>query len=85
MVFLPDPSDPFYDLMKPPRNETRAQRVSRLKLEKEARRINDTIEEQISVDRNSRQERKVTQVMLVGQSGSGEFSPSFSGVVTRTK
>jgi hypothetical protein len=77
MVFLPDPSDPFYDLMKPPGDETRAQKISRLKLEEEAQRINDTIEEQISVDRNARQERKATQVMLVGQSGSGEFSASF--------
>ena len=71
--------------MKPPGDETRAQKVSRLRLEEEAQRIHDTIEKQISVDRDARQERKTTQVMLVGQSGSGEFSPSFSRVATRTE
>jgi len=85
MVFLPDPSDPFYNLMKPPGDETRAQKVSRLKLEEEAQRINNTIEKQINVDRNARQGRKATQVMLVGQSGSGEFPPSFSSAATRTE
>ena len=68
--------------MKPPGDETRAQKVSRLKLEEEAQRINDTIEKQISVDRNARQGSKATQVMLVGQSGSGEFPPR---VATRTE
>jgi len=73
MGFLPGPSDPFFDLMQPPIDETPAQKTARQKRELDAQRINDAIDEEIKQDRaNAKKDRKVIKVLLLGQSESGE-------------
>lgn len=75
MGFRPHPSDPFYDLMKPPEDETPAQREARLTREADAQRVNDAIEDRIKEDRaRSKREEKVIKVLLLGQSESGVCS-----------
>ncbi|KAF9530617.1 heterotrimeric G protein alpha subunit [Crepidotus variabilis] len=73
MVFHPHPSDPFYEFMKPPEDETPAQKTARLKREADAQRINDEIDDQIKEDRNRiKKEREIVKVLLLGQSESGK-------------
>lgn len=73
MVFEPHPSDPFYEFMKPPDDETPAQKTARLKREADAQRVNDEIDLQIKEDRNRlKKEKDVVKVLLLGQSESGE-------------
>jgi guanine nucleotide-binding protein subunit alpha len=75
MGFIPHPSDPFYDLMKPPEDETQAQKTARLKREADAQRVNDDIEDQIKQDRAKIQREKETvRALLLGQSESGKIA-----------
>jgi len=77
MGFLPHPSDPFYDLMKPPEDETPAQKTARLTREADAQRVNDAIEDRIKEDRaRTKREEELIKVLLLGQSESGML-PSF--------
>lgn len=74
MGFLPHPSDPFYDLMKPPEDETPAQKTARLTREADAQYINNAIEDQIKEDRaKMKREKEVIKVLLLGQSESGGY------------
>jgi guanine nucleotide-binding protein subunit alpha len=76
MVFLPGPTDPFYELMQPPIDETPAQKTARQKRELDAQRVSDGIDEDIKLERaRSRKERKIIKVLLLGQSESGELGP----------
>jgi len=68
MGFTPHPSDPFYDLMKPPDDETRAQKTARLKREAEEQRRSNAIDKQIKEDSARIQREKVAlmKVLLLG-------------------
>ncbi|PPQ86411.1 hypothetical protein CVT25_003533 [Psilocybe cyanescens] len=71
MGFQPGPTDPFYELMQPPADETPAQKTARLKRELDAQRVNDTIDEDIKQERaKARKGKKVIKVLLLGQSES---------------
>ncbi|KAF8964777.1 heterotrimeric G protein alpha subunit [Flammula alnicola] len=73
MGFLPGPTDPFYELMRPPIDETPAQKTARLKRELDDQRVSDGIDEDIKQDRaNKKKERKIVKVLLLGQSESGK-------------
>ena len=73
MPFLPGPTDPFYELMQPPPDETPAQKTARQKRELDAQRHSDIIDEDIKQERAmSKKERKVIKVLILGQSESGE-------------
>lgn len=67
-------NDPFIELMRPPPDETPAQMMARRKREQDAERVSDRIDEQIKRDRmQSKKEREVTKVLLLGQAESGEY------------
>ncbi|EAU83998.2 heterotrimeric G protein alpha subunit [Coprinopsis cinerea okayama7 len=71
MGFVPGPSDPFYELMQPPPDETPAQATARQKRELDAQRINDRIDEEIKQERaRAKKERNVIKLLLLGQSES---------------
>ncbi|CAK5278367.1 unnamed protein product [Mycena citricolor] len=67
------PDDPFYELMRPPPDETPAQMTARIKREADAQRISDNIDEDIKRDRNAqRKARKELRILLLGQGESGK-------------
>ena len=67
-------NDPFIELMRPPPDETPAQMMARRKREQDAERVSDRIDEQIKRDRmQSKKEREVLKVLLLGQAESGEY------------
>ncbi|TRM66873.1 guanine nucleotide binding protein, alpha subunit [Schizophyllum amplum] len=73
MAFIPPPNDPFFELMRPPPNETPAQMTARLEREREAQRINDSIEEDIRNHRaRLKREKAAVKVLLLGQAESGK-------------
>lgn len=73
MVYLPGPTDPFYELMQPPADETPAQRTARQKRELDAQRVSDGIDEEIKKDRAMEKKKKqIIRVLLLGQAESGE-------------
>jgi guanine nucleotide-binding protein subunit alpha len=75
MVFLPGPTDPFYELMSPPPDETSAQKTARLKRELDAQRVSDSIDEVIKQERTKeRRKKNVIKVLLLGQAESGKYS-----------
>ena len=81
MVFIPGPSDPFYELMQPPANETPAQKTARQKRELDAQRHSDGIDEDIKQERaEAKKQRGVIKVLLLGQSESGEFTYWFTSI-----
>ncbi|KAF8741044.1 hypothetical protein AX14_005951 [Amanita brunnescens Koide BX004] len=66
-------NDPFIELMRPPPDETPAQMMARRKREQDAERVSDRIDEQIKRDRmQSKKEREVLKVLLLGQAESGK-------------
>lgn len=74
MVFLSGPTDPFYELMHPPPDETSAQKTARLKRELDAQRVSDSIDEDIKQERAKEKKKNVIKVLLLGQAESGEHS-----------
>jgi len=85
MGFLPGPTDPFYELMQPPSDETPAQKTARQKRELDAQRVSDGIDEDIKLERvKSRKEKKVIKVLLLGQSESGELCPGHNLLCANT-
>ncbi|KAF8803373.1 heterotrimeric G protein alpha subunit [Phlegmacium glaucopus] len=73
MVLIPGPTDPFYELMQPPPDETPAQRTARLKRELDAQRVSDSIDEDIKQERaRERRKKNVIKVLLLGQAESGK-------------
>ena len=69
-------SDPLTVALQPPPNETPAARDARLASEREAKKISDSIDEQIRQEKESRKAklkaRKQIKVLLLGQSESGK-------------
>lgn len=70
-----DDSDPFYEMMKAPANETPSQATARLKRELDAQNISDQIDEEIRNHRAQlKKEKNIIKVLLLGQAESGTFS-----------
>jgi hypothetical protein len=66
-------SDPFYDKLRPPANETPAERDFRLADEARAKQVSDAIDEQLKLERAEQRRNKVdVKVLLLGQSESGK-------------
>jgi hypothetical protein len=75
MAFNANEADPFYEIMRPPPDETPAQMTARLKREADAQRISDNIDEDIKRDRaQQRKARKELRILLLGQGESGTRS-----------
>lgn len=73
MVYLPGPTDPFYELMQAPPDETPAQKTARLKRELDAQRVSDGIDEDIKQERAMEKKKKnIIKVLFLGQAESGE-------------
>ncbi|KAG6818988.1 hypothetical protein H0H93_016608 [Arthromyces matolae] len=71
MVFAPGPSDPFYELMRPPPDETPAQATARQQRELDAKAHSDAIDETIKRDQEmAKKDKNVVKVLLLGQSES---------------
>ena len=84
MVFLPGPTDPFYELMHPPPDETSAQKTARLKRELDAQRVSDSIDEEIKQERaNEKRKKDVVNVLLLGQAESGEYPLLWRGLTLK--
>ncbi|KAI0033481.1 G-alpha-domain-containing protein [Vararia minispora EC-137] len=65
--------DPLAVLAAPPRDETPQQRAERERAEAEAKRVSDSIDEQIRVEKAARSKRRApVKVLLLGQSESGK-------------
>ncbi|KAG5337817.1 hypothetical protein C0989_008682 [Termitomyces sp. Mn162] len=77
MGFAPVPSDPFYELMRPPLDETPAQATARQQREREAQARSDEIDKSIKQAREiAKKEKNIVKVLLLGQSESGEVFQS---------
>jgi guanine nucleotide-binding protein alpha-1 subunit len=76
-MFSSSDNDPLAAAIAPPKNESNAARVVRLRAEAEARRVSDEIDEQLKQDRAARRrQRPCVKVLLLGQSESGTFRAS---------
>ncbi|KAI6045255.1 G-protein alpha subunit-domain-containing protein [Pisolithus marmoratus] len=65
--------DPLTRAMAPPPNETQQQREARIRAEQEAKRVSDTIDEELSRQRVAdRKGPKPIKILLLGQSESGK-------------
>lgn len=65
--------DPLTLALQPPPGETPAQKETRERLEAEAKRISDEIDEQLKAEeRAAKRKKRPVKVMLLGQSESGE-------------
>ncbi|KAJ7248598.1 heterotrimeric G protein alpha subunit [Mycena haematopus] len=77
-AFTPTENDPFYEIMRPPADETPAQMTARLKREADAQRISDNIDEDIKRDRaQQRKSRKELRILLLGQ-GESDFRMQYA-------
>lgn len=66
------PDDPFASILSPPVNETPEEKDAREHAEAEARRISDSIDEQLRQERCAlKKKKKPVKVLLLGQSESG--------------
>ncbi|KAG8968532.1 hypothetical protein FRB90_010809, partial [Tulasnella sp. 427] len=68
----PHGDDPLSRMIAPPPNETLLERDKRLRLEAEAKRISDAIDEQLRVEAQKRRKSQEVKLLLLGQSGSGK-------------
>ncbi|EMD31361.1 heterotrimeric G-protein alpha subunit [Gelatoporia subvermispora B] len=65
--------DPFAVLLRPPATETDHERVLRLQREADAKRVNDSIDEQIRLDRERyKKSKQDVKLLLLGQAESGK-------------
>lgn len=64
--------DPLSKMIAPPPNETLLERDKRLRLEAEAKRISDAIDEQLRVEAQKKRKSPEVKLLLLGQSGSGK-------------
>ncbi|KAH9856561.1 G-protein alpha subunit [Lenzites betulinus] len=65
--------DPFSAFLRPPASETDHERVTRLQREADAKRISDSIDEEIKADRERmRKSRQDIRLLLLGQAESGK-------------
>ncbi|KAI0246623.1 guanine nucleotide binding protein, alpha subunit [Lactifluus subvellereus] len=66
-------SDPFDALLRPPQDETPAQREQRILAEQQAKRVSDAIDEQLRIERAElKKNNPDVKVLLLGQSESGK-------------
>lgn len=66
--------DPFASILAPPSNESLQAREAREHAEAEARRVSDTIDEQLRQERLAlKKKKKPVKVLLLGQSESGMY------------
>ncbi|KAH6910634.1 heterotrimeric G protein alpha subunit [Coprinopsis sp. MPI-PUGE-AT-0042] len=74
MSFVLGPSDPFYQFMQPPPDETPAQATARRTRELDAQRTSDEIDEALRREHSIRakKDRNVVKILLLGQSESGK-------------
>ena len=86
-------SDPFDLLLRPPQDESPAQREERILAEQQAKRVSDAIDEQLRMERaDLKKNQPDVKILLLGQSESGKSttlkrrsSIIFGGCVTRTR
>jgi guanine nucleotide-binding protein subunit alpha len=66
-------NDPFEAVLRPPPGETSAQRDARILAEQLAKRVSDTIDEQLRAERAElKKSRPDVRILLLGQSESGK-------------
>lgn len=74
-------ADPLALALRPPTNESPAQRAARLRDEAEAKKVNDSIDAQINVEREERERAKKRgdiKILLLGESNCAvSFAPNF--------
>ncbi|KAI9057233.1 G-protein alpha subunit [Trametes sanguinea] len=65
--------DPFSALLRPPANETEHERIARLQREADAKRVSDSIDEELKADRERmRKSKQDIRLLLLGQAESGK-------------
>lgn len=67
--------DPLDEVLKPPADETPAQKAHRIAQEEEARRVSQAIDQSIKAERQILKKRKIVRLLLLGQSESGKYLP----------
>lgn len=68
-----NPADLFEDVLRPPLEETSAQRDARIRAEQNAKRVSDAIDEQLRTERADLKRNRVdVKILLLGQSESGK-------------
>ncbi|KAF7977989.1 hypothetical protein HWV62_1829 [Athelia sp. TMB] len=65
-------SDPLAAALRPPENETHAEREKRLEAEEKAKQVSDGIDEMIRAEKKERRVKQEVKVLLLGQSESGK-------------
>ncbi len=66
-------NDPFEAVLRPPPDETPAQREMRILAEQQAKQVSDAIDEQLRVERAElKKNRPDVKILLLGQSESGK-------------
>ncbi|VDC04222.1 unnamed protein product [Peniophora sp. CBMAI 1063] len=66
-------SDPFTAMLRPPADETPAERHQRLEAEHRARQVSESIDQQLKLEHQEQKKNKVdVKVLLLGQSESGK-------------
>ncbi|KAI6031307.1 G-protein alpha subunit-domain-containing protein [Pisolithus microcarpus] len=65
-------SDPLSAALKPPENETPADRDRRLLAEQEAKQVSDRIDEMLREEKKEKRSKPAVKVLLLGQSESGK-------------
>ena len=66
-------NDPFDAVLRPPLDETPAQREMRILAEQQAKQVSDAIDEQLRVERAElKKNRPDVKILLLGQSESGK-------------
>lgn len=66
-------ADPFENVLRPPLEETPAERDARIRAEQKAKRVSDAIDEQLRTERADLKRNRVdVKILLLGQSESGK-------------
>lgn len=65
-------SDPLAAALRPPENESVDERQRRLRAEEDARRVSDSIDDQIRAEKKEKRLKQEVRVLLLGQSESGK-------------
>jgi len=82
-------ADSFEAVLRPPPDETPAQRDARIRAEQNAKRVSDAIDEQLRTERaDLKRKRADVKILLLGQSESGKSTTlkrmlSFPRLLTR--
>ncbi|KAF8510274.1 guanine nucleotide binding protein, alpha subunit [Gautieria morchelliformis] len=69
---LNDPDDPISRALQPPPDESPSERDERLRAEREAKRVNDEIDDELRRERAALRRKRPVRVLLLGQSESGK-------------